>query len=63
MEVCALVPPVSISTSEYVKRDFATDQDGVKWISYSILLKGNGRSTQLLFSDTEQQVVPDIDLK
>lgn len=30
MEVCALVLAVSISTSEYMKGDFATDQDGVK---------------------------------
>lgn len=63
MEVRALVPALSISTLEYMKRDFATDQHGVKWISYSILFKGNRRSTQLLFLDTEQQVVPDIDLK
>lgn len=30
MEVCALVPAVSISTLEYMKWDFATDQDGVE---------------------------------
>lgn len=30
MEVCALVQAISISTSEYMKWDFATDQDGVE---------------------------------
>lgn len=30
MKVCASVQAVSISTSEHLKQDFATDQDEVK---------------------------------